>query len=84
MSLKDYSNRLIRIWCLGVVGMFLLVGGVKWNSFQNGQGSGNSLVMEVVSTLFIAIILPSLLVLRAHFRYKRWFGESERDPKSRR
>lgn len=72
MPLEMYKKRLIRIWLVGFVALALLFGTAK---YFNPNGEVRSLAHDVIVTLAVAILLPTLIVVRAYYRYKRWLKE---------
>ena len=76
MSLKEYSVRLRRIWLFGFLGILLLVGAVKWKSRADGQAGSNTIADDIVVTVMVSLVIPTLVALRGYFRYKKFLKES--------
>jgi hypothetical protein len=74
LDLQQYKKRLLRIWLIGIFGLGILFGVVKWKAHQEGTAT-NSIPIDAAQTLGLALGLPTLVVGRGYFRYKRWLHE---------
>ena len=77
MTLEEYKKHLVKVWFIGFTILALLLVGAKWWGYYHGEATSESLWREVAGALFISFFLPSLLILRAYFRYKRWLKETQ-------
>lgn len=71
MSMDDYVRYLRRIWAIGFIAILFIMGVIKWRAHIDGEATRTP-AMDALLTVGIALLIPTLIVVRGYFRFKKW------------